>query len=431
MGRKMSDLPKQTDPYAPWRNRDYRYYELSWFGITFSKQIQTLAVSVYFVDIYKPVDAALALGMMGLVQALPVILLAIAGGQLADRFNRRRLLVLMIFLSVLTSLGLTANAMLGGSPMWVYILLGAGAVTQAIGSPARAAMLPQLMSRDIFTNAVTWNSTVFYIASVTGPAIGGFMMALWINPAPAFAAVAVCRILSGLAVAMIHDRPDEGPRESVSWQSVVAGIRFVWRTKLILATITLDMFAVLLGGATYLLPIYAKDILHVGPTGLGFLRSADAVGAMCMAMLLVHLPPMRRAGVTLLWAIAGYGLAWVIFGFSTNFWLSLLLIFVIGALDNISVVVRHTLVQMLTPDEMRGRVSAVNGVFIVASNDLGGLESGLTARFFGPVASVVAGGVGTILVVLAAVRIWPQILKIGSLNAIEPVDAEEMEEMEI
>jgi MFS family permease len=332
---------------------------------------------------------------------------------------------------VLTSLGLTANAMLGGSPMWVYILLGAGAVTQAIGSPARAAMLPQLMSRDIFTNAVTWNSTVFYIASVTGPAIGGFMMALWINPAPAFAAVAVCRILSGLAVAMIHDRPDEGPRESVSWQSVVAGIRFVWRTKLILATITLDMFAVLLGGATYLLPIYAKDILHVGPTGLGFLRSADAVGAMCMAMLLVHLPPMRRAGVTLLWAIAGYGLAWVIFGFSTNFWLSLLLIFVIGALDNISVVVRHTLVQMLTPDEMRGRVSAVNGVFIVASNDLGGLESGLTARFFGPVASVVAGGVGTILVVLAAVRIWPQILKIGSLNAIEPVDAEEMEEMEI
>ena len=205
----------------------------------------------------------------------------------------------------------------------------------------------------------------------------------------------------------------------------MAGIRFVWNTKLILATITLDLFAVLLGGATYLLPIYAKDILHVGSAGLGFLRSADAIGAVCMAMLLAHLPPMRRAGVAMLWAVAGYGVATIIFGISQWFWLSLLMMFLVGALDNISVVVRHTLVQMLTPDEMRGRVSAVNGVFIVASNDLGGLESGLTAWLFGPVISVVGGGVGTILVVIAAARLWPQILRIGSLAAIRPAAAEE------
>jgi len=207
-------------------------------------------------------------------------------------------------------------------------------------------------------------------------------------------------------------------KESISLQSVVAGVRFVWKTKLILATITLDMFAVLLGGVTYLLPDFAKNILHVGPVGLGFLRAADAVGAVCMAVLLTHLPPMRRAGVTLLWAVGGFGLATIVFGLSEWFWLSLLMMFLIGALDNISVVVRHTLVQMLTPDAMRGRVSAVNNVFIVASNDLGGLESGMTAWLFGPVVSVVGGGIGTILVVLGATYLWPQILAIGSLGSI-------------
>jgi MFS family permease len=227
-------------------------------------------------------------------------------------------------------------------------------------------------------------------------------------------------------MALMRHRQVERVKESVSLQSVLAGIRFVWRTKLILATITLDLFAVLLGGAVYLLPIYAKDILHVGPMGLGVLRSADAIGAVCMAMCVAHLPPMPRPGAAMLWAVAGFGAATIIFGLSEWFWLSMLMMFLIGALDNISVVVRHTLVQMLTPDEMRGRVSAVNGVFIVASNDLGGLESGLTAWLFGgPVPAVVLGGVGTILVVLAAARTWPQILTIKSLHTIRPETDEE------
>ena len=241
--------------------------------------------------------------------------------------------------------------------------------------------------------------------------------------------VLACRLPAVAGITMMHYRQAERPAQSISWQSVLAGIRFVWNTKLILATITLDLFAVLLGGATYLLPIYAKDILHVGPTGLGFLRSADAVGAICMAMTLAHRPPLRSAGATLLWAVAGFGAATIVFGLSQWFLLSLGMMFLVGALDNISVVVRHTLVQMLTPDEMRGRVSAVNSVFIVASNDLGGLESGLTAWLFGPVISVVGGGVGTILVVLAAMLLWPQILAIGSLDAIRPVDVPESAEV--
>ena len=421
----MSDASIKPDPYAPWRSRDYRRYTYSWFGMMFSKQIETLAASVYFVNIYSRAEAPLALGALGLVQALPVMLLSIAGGQIADRFNRRLVMMAMLAVNALVSVGLVIVALTTGSPAMIYLLLGVGAVAQALGSPSRSALLPQLVPTETFANAVAWNSTIFYLGSVTGPAVGGGIMTVWEHPAVSFAVVGVCRLLSLAALAALHYRPADRPAQSVSWQSVVAGIRFVRDTKLILATITLDLFAVLLGGVTYLLPIFAKDILHVGPLGLGVLRSADAIGAMCMAMSLVHLPPMRRAGVMLLWAVAGFGTATIVFGLSHWFWLSLLMMCLIGALDNISVVVRHTLLQMLTPDAMRGRVLAVSMVFIVASNDLGGLESGLTAWLFTPVISAVGGGVCTILVVLASLYLWPEILRLGSLSDIRPAAEEE------
>lgn len=423
----MSDASNKLDPYAPWRIRDYRCYACSWFAIMFSKQIETLAVSVYLVSIFDKTSAPLALGAMGLVQALPVMLLAIAGGQMADRLDRQRIMTVMLALGCLSIAGQLIVAMLGLSWPWIFVMLGLGAVSQSLGSPARAALLPELVPAEIFSNAVAWNSSVFYIASVTGPVVCGFVLTLskdsasaFENPVPALALALACRAVSLVAIAMVRHRSAARDPDPISWASVAAGARFVWHTKLILATITMDLFAVLLGGATYLLPIFAKDILHVGSTGLGLLRAADAIGAVCMAMLLAHLPPMRRAGITLLWAVAGYGAATIIFGFSQWFWLSMLMMFLVGALDNISVVVRHTLVQMLTPDAMRGRVSAINSVFIVASNDIGGLESGLTAWLLGPVISVAAGGAGTILVVLGALWIWPQILSIGALNAIRP-----------
>lgn len=397
--------------------------------MTFSKQIERLAIAVYFVNLYSSSDAALALAMMGLVQAAPIMLLAIFGGQLADRFDRRRLWIDTLVVNVVVSIGLIAAVWHNSSPVWIYVLLALNATAQSVGSPSRAALLPQLVSREAFTNAVTWNSTMFYMGSVTGPAIGGAILAVWHNPASALVAVAVWRLVALLAVWRIRHRQAVGDGQEISWESVVAGIRFVWKTKLILASITLDMFAVLLGGVTYLLPIFAKDILHVGPLGLGFLQGADAIGATCMAVMLVHLPPMRRAGVTLLWAVAGFGLATILFGVSTWFWFSMAMMFLVGALDNISVVVRHTLVQMLTPDEMRGRVSAVNNVFIVASNDLGGLESGLTTWLFGSaMLSAVFGGVGTMLVVVTVACLWPEILRIGSLQSIRPVMIESEDE---
>jgi MFS family permease len=434
--------PPTPNPYAPWLLPDFRRYACGSFAATFAQQAETLVVSVVLVDAYSSQNAPLALGLMALVRALPVMLLAIAGGQIADRFDRGRVLVLMFSLGALSSAGLLAVAVLGAPVGWYYPFLALGAAALAIANPSRQALLPGLVPAEIFSNATAWGSSTFYTATVTGPVVAGFLLdrfsysagpaaaaglaasrLAW--PVPALAMAVLCRLLGVAAIAALRYRRTNHSEATISWQSVLAGIHFVWRTKLFRATITLDLFAVLLGGATYLLPIFAKEILKVGSTELGILRAADAVGAIAMALTLAHRPPLRRAGVTLLWAVTGFGAATVVFGLSPWFWLSVLTMCLVGAFDNISVVVRHTLVQMLTPDEMRGRVSAVNSVFIVASNDLGGAESGITAWLFGPVLSVVGGGLGAIFVVLAVMRLWPQILRIGALDSIRPESLEE------
>ena len=432
---EMSEPAPNHDPYALWRNASYRNYAGSWFLITFSRRVEFAGIALYLAKTLQTrmSEASLALAFLALTQALPIILLAIPAGQLADRFNRHRVMSISFSLGIVSSLGILATILLDGSIAWIYLMFALAAVGWALGGPSRQAMLVQMIPTELFSTGVAWNSSVFYIANVTGPVVGGGMMAAfafltpWTSMAPLFGLVVCCRIVAMVGIIRMRYRPEShaGPSLSLSWENVLAGVRYVWSTKMILATITLDLFAVLLGGATYLVPIYATSILGVGPLGFGVLQAADAIGAICMAVMLAHRPPLRRAGVTLLWAVAGFGVATIVFGLSQWFWLSLLMMLLIGALDNISVVVRHTLVQMLTPDEMRGRVSAVNGVFITASNDLGGLESGLTAWLFGPVASVVAGGVGTILVVLAAMRLWPQLLPIGSLGSIRPAAMEE------
>jgi MFS family permease len=409
-----------SDPYVAWRNRSYRFYAVSWFLMAFSKQVEMVAIRFL---VYAWTADQLALGWLGLIQAAPVILLAIPGGQLADRVDRRGVVVATLAASALVSLGIAAAVHLSNPAHWIYLLLGAGAVSQALGGPSRSALLPQLVSPSVFSNAVAWNSSVFQIATISGPAIGGLILVVPHGATLAFATVATCRLLSLAAMLPVRCRPVENAEASISLESLMAGIHFVWNTKMILAPITLDLFAVLVGGLTYLLPVFAVDILHAGSWGMGLLQSAEAVGAVVMTVLITHLPPMRRPGHTMLWAVAGFGVATIIFGLSHWFWLSLLMMFCMGALDNISVVVRHTLVQILTPDAMRGRVSAVNNVFIVASNDLGGFESGLTARLFGPVASVVGGGIGTLLVVCGATRVWPGLLSLGSLQELRPAVA--------
>jgi MFS family permease len=297
----------------------------------------------------------------------------------------------------------------------IYFLLFATTSARTFGWAARSAFLPLTVPREVFPNAATWNSSIFQLSCVIGPAVAGLLIVRAGFPF-IYAFESLCA-LSFLLLVLPIKKVNQGARVTLgALKSLREGLGFVWNTKVILATLTLDMFAVLLGGATALLPMFAKEILHCGPIGLGWLRASPAIGAIIMGVVIAYLPPMRHAGKTLLWCVSGFGLATIAFGISKSFWLSLSMLFLTGAFDSVSVIVRHTLVQLLTPDEMRGRISAVNNIFIGTSNEFGALESGLTAAVFGPVLSVVGGGIGTILVVFAVAFIWPQTRRIGALD---------------
>ncbi|MGB9156070.1 MAG: MFS transporter, partial [Chthoniobacterales bacterium] len=298
----------------------------------------------------------------------------------------------------------------------IYLLLFISGIARTFAWAARSSFFPTLVPRDVFANAVTWNSSVFQIASVLGPAISGFIV-VHISFSCVYVIDAITSFLFFLLVLPIPRAPEKKKHEVLdTWRSLQAGMRFVLSKHVILATITLDLFAVLLGGATALLPMFADQILRVGAIGLGWMRATPAIGAFVTALVVAYLPPIKRAGVTLLWCVTGFGLATILFGLSHVFWFSLAMLFFIGAFDSVSVIIRGTIVQLVTPDEMRGRVSAVNNIFIGTSNEFGALESGLTAALFGPVISVVGGGIGTILVVLGVAKWWPETWKIGRLD---------------
>jgi MFS family permease len=406
-------MPDAHDPYAALRRGDYRCLLVGSLLASMATEMQRVALGW---ELYQRTNDPAALGLVGLVQFLPVILLSLPAGHAADRVSRKGLLAAAQGLMGLAALGLAAlSASRGPLPLVYLCVLGAG-LGQAFGSPARWSLVPQVVPERDIGNAITWNTSGWQVASMAGPALGGMVMALTGRAVEAYALAAACSLAS--AGLLLPVRPREGRRaaEGVSLRSLLAGLHFVWTTKLILATITLDLFAVLLGGAVALLPVYARDILHVGPAGLGWLQAAPSIGAILTAVGLAHRPPLRRAGRGLLWSVAGFGAATVVFGVSRNVVLSFVMLALTGALDNVSMVVRGTLVQVLTPDEMRGRVSAVNAIFISSSNELGAFESGVTARLFGPVLSVVGGGVGTILVVVAVMAIWPQVLRLGPLE---------------
>jgi predicted MFS family arabinose efflux permease len=265
-------------------------------------------------------------------------------------------------------------------------------------------------------SAVKWNSSRWQLASATGPALGGALLAVTHQAWPVYLGFACAQVLNASLLPFIHGRPFEPKREKTTLHTLLAGWRYVIGQRLLLATITLDMFAVFLGGAVSLLPVFARDVLHVGAGGLGWLRAAPAIGALFMTLSLSALPPIRRAGPLLLWAVAGFGVSTIVFGLSKSFTLSFAMLLLGGALDSISVVIRHTLLQVLAPDEMRGRISAINSLFIGTSNELGDFESGLMARFFGASLAVVIGGVGTIAVVLGTARFFPEMRKLDGLE---------------
>lgn len=417
---KQNSTPKnpeaQHDPFAALRFRDFRLFTIGRVLLFTGLQMQTVAIGW---ELYERTGSAMVLGGVGLAQVLPMIALTLIAGDVADRRDRKLTMLLSIILLTLCSLALAVLSYSQGAVLLFYVCLVLIGVAKAFSKPASDALMWQLIPVSVFTNAATWNSSSFQLASVVGPALGGFGIALFGSATGVYVMAAIAALLCFILTAVIKEKKAVLSKEPLSLKVLAAGAKFVWQNQLILAAITLDMFAVLLGGAIALLPIFAKDILHVGPVELGYLQAAPSIGSLIMAVTLAYLPPLRKAGPALLWSVVGFGIATIIFGLSRWFWLSLLMLTLSGALDTISVVIRHTLVQIRTPDELRGRVAAINSVFISASNELGGFESGLTAALFGPVLSVVGGGIGTILVVVATAMIWPGIAKLGSLQEYE------------
>ncbi|HMD16204.1 MAG TPA: MFS transporter [Terriglobales bacterium] len=397
-------------------------YTLARFFIVVALEMQSVAVGWQVYEITKrPLD----LGYVGLAQFLPGFVLFLFAGHAADRLDRRKLLM-----ACYAGYGLCSALLLAIS--WraphsvhaIYVVLVLVGTFRSFSFPVSRAILPHLVPEEHFANAVAWNASTFQIATIAGPAIGGIAYAAFHGPEAVYAIAVTVSVLSTIFTLRIHPLPTSpekelAEKEPVSLRTVLAGLHFMWEKKLILGSLSLDMFAVLLGGAVSLLPIYARTILRTGPWGLGVLRAAPGVGAALMAIVVAHRPIRRRAGLTMLVAVAAFGVFTIVFGISHNLVLSLAALFLTGAADMVSVIIRATLIQVATPDEMRGRVNAVDMLFIGVSNELGEFESGLTAQWFGTVPAVVLGGVGTLLVIATWAWLFPELRKADELTVTE------------
>src|ERR1700676_3464673 len=397
-------------------------FQIARFLIVAAVEMQAVAVGWQVYEITKrPLD----LGYVGLAQFLPAILLFPISGHASDRFERRHVLsacyggyaVCFAFLLALAQRGVH-------SVHSIYVVLILIGLVRSFNSTASRAILPQLVPQEHFPNAVAWNASIFQTATILGPSFGGILYAAFHGPSIVYAVALLTAI--GATVSSFRIKPEvkTRAREPMTFKTVFAGLHYIWNRKLILGAISLDLFAVLLGGAVALLPVYAREILHTGPWGLGLLRTAPGVGAALMAIAFAHRPLRGRAGPTLLWAVAGFGVFTIIFGISRSLTISLIALLLLGAADMISVIIRATLVQFRTPDEMRGRVMAVDMVFIGTSNELGQFESAVTAQWFGTVPAVVLGGVGTLLVIAVWAWIFPELRRIRSLDTLKTALAE-------
>jgi len=399
---------------AAFRYPNFRLYSAARFLTTISSEMQSVAIGwqIYALT-HRPMD----LGFVGLAQFLPGICLFLLAGHTADRVPRLNILrscsaafaVCSLLLLLLTLRGLH-------SVLPIYLVLLGNGTVRAFNAPASQSFIPLLVSREDLPSTVAWSASTFQTATIVGPMVGGLIYGFVGNPIPVYCCAALAYSCGFLSLSRITLPKAARVHNPASLRIVLDGIRFIRRNKFILGAISLDLFAVLLGGAVALLPVYAREILKIGAVGLGILRSAPGVGAVLMSIVVAHWPLRRRAGAAMLWCVFGFGVATVIFGISRNFVLSLLMLFLIGATDTVSVIVRSTMTQLGTPDEMRGRVSAVNMVFIGASNEIGQLESGLTAQWFGTVLAVVLGGLGTMVVVGIWAWLFPSLRKLDRLD---------------
>jgi MFS family permease len=411
------------DAFAALRNPHVRRLAVARFcGVT-GAQIVNVAVGW---QLYERTGSAWSLGLVGLFELAPVLLLTILAGNIADRYPRRLIAILAQAVFVVASLALTAISYFHWPVEAIYgaiVLIGAA---RAFSQSASSTLLPQLVSPSEFVNANAWMSSTFQFAAVSGPAVGGLLIALTGDATDAYFAAAVLELIFIVQMMPLPTIWPEGRSEKRSVSDLFAGFSFIRKSPIFLAAITLDMFAVLFGGAVVLLPIYAKDILQVGPDGLGWLRAAPSVGSMVMALLMTRLKPWKKPGQVLLWTVVGFGVATIGFGLSRSFALSLFCLFLTGAFDSVSVVIRLTIEQMITPDSLRGRVSAINYVFIGFSNEFGAFWNGSTATLFGPFAAVIGGGIGSIAVVAAVALIWPALRRIGPLHELKPAEKVEL-----
>jgi MFS family permease len=393
---------------------NFRYYMTARFLVTASSEMQAVAVGWQIYSItHRPLD----LGLVGLAQFLPGVLLFLLAGHAADRFPRRRIIMACYAGFSLCSLALLAMAVMSVHAIWpIYAVLLGNGVVRSFNGPAGQSILPSLVAEEHFPNAVAWSSSIFMSATILGPAIGGLLYGITNSPAPVYGSAAAGAVIALTLVSRLRLKLPVRPRIAPSKALILDGLRYIWRKKLVLGAMSLDLFAVLLGGAVALLPVYADKILKIGPSGLGLLRSGPGMGALLIALANAYYPLKRHAGAAMLWCVAGFGTFTVVFGLSRNAVLSMAALVLLGACDMISVIVRHTMVQLATPDEMRGRVSAVNMVFIGASNEVGQFESGLTAQWFGTVPAVVLGGLGTVCIVALWTWLFPQLRKVDELT---------------
>lgn len=373
-------------------------------------------------ELYERTGEAFALGLVGLVQVIPIILLSLPGGYVADRYNRRNITAYSQLVLVLCALALAAVSLTEGSLVILYGVLAVIGAARAFNNPAESALTPQIVPEELYYNAGTWDSMVWQTSAIVGPALAGLIIAVTASATPIyfFNALAGSVLIVTLLLLKLRPRTATMSHQEPPLQALRGGLRFVRHSEIVLAAITLDMFAVMLGGVTFLLPVFAKDILDVGATGLGIMRAAPSIGALAMAAFLARRPPLKRSGPILLWSVAGFGVATIIFGVSKFFPLSLAMLVALGALDMVSVIVRRTVLLVYIPDDMRGRVLAVNYTFIGASNELGGFESGVAAAILGTVGSVVFGGIGTLVVVGFVAKYAPHLRQLGEIAKKSP-----------
>jgi MFS family permease len=414
------------DYRSAFKSRDFRLYQMARLMVILGAEAQSVAVAW---QVYALTHSALDLGYTGLALFLPGLFVMLAAGHAADRYDRRKIILLCYGLqacctAVLLWLSLSATALQHGRIWPIYAVLVGIGLGRAFSGPAASAMLPSLVPKEDFVNAVTWGATVYQIANMSGPAVGGILFTLPLagaaamcNGAPVVYSFTLVMLLGFIVLVSMIRAKMVTEKKAFSMKTVLAGLEYVWRAKLLLGSISLDLFAVLLGGATALLPIFATDILHAGPRGLGLLRAMPSVGALVVSLTMVVRPIKRKAGLTMLVCVGIFGAATVVFGLSKSIWLSAAALVVVGASDMVSVVVRSSVLQLATPPEMRGRVSAVNWLFIGASNEFGEFESGVTAQWWGAVRAVVIGGVGSMLVTASAAGLFPQLRRADALTA--------------